>query len=82
MKGQTDSDSAEVNFRSLIKYFGLLLGRKLKSFLVEADIILGNIVRGDWHCPYAVSYGRYVPCGGNKCPFHINPIAAGIFWIG
>ena len=80
MKRQIEAGSADVNIGSLTKYFGLLVIRKLENFLIEADVVLGDLVRGDWYCSRAVLHGRYVPCSGGRCPFHVNPVLAGIYW--
>ena len=56
--------------------------RMLSALASEADNMLGDLVRGDWYCPTAVGYGRYVPCGGENCFFcsgHRKFVS--VFWV-
>jgi uncharacterized hydantoinase/oxoprolinase family protein len=47
--------------------------KMLLALAIEVDGILGDFVRGDWCCPTAAGYGRYVPCGGGNCFFCSYP---------
>lgn len=51
------------------------LVRMLSALVAKGDNILGDLVRGGWYCPTAVSYGMYVPCGRENCFFCSRPWA-------